>query len=42
VTHVTLNNTFARYYHRRIPGRSLGDHMTALKRYRAAVADLLH
>jgi len=42
VTHVTLNNTFARYYHRRIPGRTLGDHMTALKRYRAAVADLLH
>ena len=42
VTHVTLNNTFARYYHRRIPGRTLHDHMTALKRYRAAVADLLH
>jgi len=41
VTHVTLNNTFARYYHRRIPGRTLGDHMAALKRYRAAVADLL-
>jgi len=40
-THVTLNNTFDRYYHRRIPGRSLADHMTALKRYRAAVADLL-
>lgn len=40
-THVTLNNTFDRYYHRRIPGRSLADHMTALKRYRSAVADLL-
>ena len=40
-THVTLNNTFDRYYHRRIPGRALADHMTALKRYRAAVADLL-
>ena len=41
VTHVTLNNTFARYYHRRIPGRSTADHMAAIKRYRSAVADLL-
>jgi probable F420-dependent oxidoreductase len=40
VTHVTLNNTFGRYYHRRIPGRSMSDHMTAIKRYHQAVADL--
>jgi probable F420-dependent oxidoreductase len=41
VTHVTLNNTFGRYYHRRIPGRSMSDHMTAIKRYQQAVADLV-
>jgi probable F420-dependent oxidoreductase len=41
VTHVTLNNTFARYYHRRIPGRSMSDHMAAIKRYQQAVADLV-
>ena len=41
VTHVTLNNTFGRYHHRRIPGRSLADHVTAMTRYRGAVADFL-
>jgi probable F420-dependent oxidoreductase len=41
VTHVTLNNTFGRYYHRRIPGRSMSDHMSAIKRYQQAVADLV-
>lgn len=41
VTHVTLNNTFGRYHHRRLPGRSLADHLNAMRRYRAAVADLL-
>ena len=41
VTHVTLNNTFARYHHKRIEGRSLAEHIAAMKRYRSAVADLL-
>ncbi len=41
VTHVTLNNTFDRYYHRRIAGRTLADHLNAMRRYRAAVAELL-
>jgi hypothetical protein len=30
-----------RHHHRRIPGRTMGDHLTALRRYHAAVADLL-
>jgi probable F420-dependent oxidoreductase len=41
VTHVTLNNTYARYHHRRIAGRSMADHLETMRRYRAAVADLL-
>jgi probable F420-dependent oxidoreductase len=41
VTHVTLNNTFGRYHHRRIPGRSMSEHMAAIKTYRQAVADLV-
>ncbi|MGH7124295.1 MAG: hypothetical protein ACREFI_07980, partial [Stellaceae bacterium] len=41
VTHVTLNNVYARYHHKRIDGRSVKDHVDAIKRYRAAVADLL-
>jgi len=41
VTHVTLNNTFGRYHHKRIEGRSLKDHLGAIQRYRNAVADLL-
>ena len=41
VTHVTLNNTFARYHHKRIEGRTLAAHIAAMKRYRSAVADLL-
>ena len=32
---------FNRRHHRRIPGRTMGDHLTALRRYHAAVADLL-
>jgi hypothetical protein len=38
---VTLNNTYARYHHQRIPGRTLGEHIAAMTRYRKAVADLL-
>jgi probable F420-dependent oxidoreductase len=41
VTHVTLNNTFGRYHHTRIPGRSMAEHLAAIRRYRDAVADLL-
>jgi probable F420-dependent oxidoreductase len=40
VTHVTLNNAFARYGHERMPGRSLGDHLVAIARYWNAVSDL--
>ena len=41
VTHVTLNNAFQRNHHKRIASRSLQAHLTALERYRNAVADLL-
>jgi probable F420-dependent oxidoreductase len=41
VTHVTLNNTYARYHHKRIAGRAMADHLEAMRRWRDAVADLL-
>jgi probable F420-dependent oxidoreductase len=41
VTHVTLNATFGRYFHRRLAKRTLHDHLAVMARYRAAVADLL-
>lgn len=41
VTHITLNNTYARGPHKRIAGRTIADHMKAMKDYRAAVWDLL-
>jgi probable F420-dependent oxidoreductase len=41
VTHVTLNNTYRRGYHRRIDGHALKDHLQAIERYRKAVADLV-
>lgn len=41
VSHVTMNNTYARGYHERLEGRSMAAHLEALERYRAAVADLL-
>lgn len=41
VTHVTLNNVYGRYHHKRIEGRTLKEHLDAMARYRAAVADLL-
>jgi alkanesulfonate monooxygenase SsuD/methylene tetrahydromethanopterin reductase-like flavin-dependent oxidoreductase (luciferase family) len=40
VTHVTLNATYARGPHTRIPGRTLDDHMTAMRDYINAVKDL--
>jgi probable F420-dependent oxidoreductase len=41
VSHLTLTTTFSRRHHRRIPGRSLADHLAALERYHAAVAEFL-
>jgi len=40
-THLTLTNTFARRHHRRIAGRSLADHLAAMRRFHDAVADAL-
>jgi probable F420-dependent oxidoreductase len=41
VSHVTLNNVFGGYHHKRIASRSLAAHLAAMQRYREAVADLL-
>ena len=41
VTHLTLATYSGRGHLRRIPGRSLADHLDAIKRYWNAVADLL-
>lgn len=41
VSHVTLNNTFGRYHHKRIPGRGLDEHMAAMRAYYDAVASAL-
>ena len=41
VTHVTVNSTFNRGPHRRIKGRTMADHLAAMKQYYEAVADLL-
>jgi probable F420-dependent oxidoreductase len=41
VTHVTLHNTFGGYHHKRMAGRSMSDHVNAMRRYCNAVADLL-
>ena len=41
VTHVTLHNTFGGYHHKRMAGRSMTDHVDAMRRYSNAVADLL-
>ena len=40
-THITLVTYSGRSHLRRIEGRTLGDHLTAIKRYWNAVADLL-
>jgi probable F420-dependent oxidoreductase len=40
VTHVTLNTTYGRGPHTRIPGRLMSDHMTAMRDYIASVKDL--
>ena len=41
VTHITLNSTYARGPHQRIAGRTVADHLAAMKSYHSAVADLL-
>jgi probable F420-dependent oxidoreductase len=41
VTHVTVNSTYARGPHKRIAGRTLADHLKAMKDYHAAVKDLV-
>jgi len=41
VTHVTVASTHGRGIHVRIPGRTMDDHIEAIRRYKGAVADLL-
>jgi len=41
VTHVTVNSTYARGPHKRIAGKTMADHLTAMKDYHAAVKDLV-
>jgi probable F420-dependent oxidoreductase len=41
VTHVTLHNTFGGYHHKRMAGRTMAEHLAAIRRYHTAVADLL-
>ena len=40
-SHICLTTTFNNRYHHRIAGKSMADHLSAIKRYRAAVGDLL-
>jgi len=41
VTHVNAHTTFASAIHKRIAGKTAAEHLAAITRYRAAVADLL-
>jgi hypothetical protein len=41
VTHLTLANYYQSGHLRRIEGRTLGEHIAAMRRYRNAVEDLL-
>ncbi len=41
VTHITAHTTYVSNHHKRIAGKSYADHLDAITRYRAAVADLL-
>jgi hypothetical protein len=40
-SHLCLTTTFNRRHHKRIPGHGMADHLAALRRYHAAVADHL-
>jgi probable F420-dependent oxidoreductase len=41
VTHVNAHTSYVSAHHKRIAGKSYGDHLAAISRYRTAVADLL-
>jgi probable F420-dependent oxidoreductase len=41
VTHVTAHTTFAMNHHKRIAGHAAADHLAAVTRFKAVVADLL-
>jgi probable F420-dependent oxidoreductase len=41
VNYVTMNGTFNRNHHRRLPERTMAAHLAAMRRYHAAVADLV-
>ena len=41
VTHATVHTTYVSAHHKRIDGRGPAEHLAAITRYRAAVADLL-
>jgi hypothetical protein len=41
VTQVMAHTTYVSGHHKRITGRSVADHLTAITRYREEVADLL-
>ncbi|MGD0105220.1 MAG: LLM class F420-dependent oxidoreductase [Rhodopila sp.] len=40
-SHICLTTTFERRHHHRIAGKTVGDHLAAMKRYRDAVGDVL-
>lgn len=40
-SHICLTTTFNRRHHKRIAGKTISDHLSAMRRYRDAVADLL-
>ena len=40
-THLCLTTTFNRRHHKRISGKTLSDHIGALRRFHAAIADAL-
>jgi hypothetical protein len=41
VTHVCAHTTYASGHHKRIAGRTAADHLSAITRFKAVVADLL-
>ena len=40
VSHITLNNAYARYGHQRMSGRTLDDHLRGMEQYWRAIEDL--
>jgi len=41
VTHVNAHTTYVSAHHKRIAGKTYAEHLDAITRYRAAVADLV-